>query len=78
MARLLTDFGAALPELSKAVFSQPIDKTNYPKVSIRPVSRKRICVSSGTLHRSRLRRKRWVFFGKTNTSSPAHPAKIAA
>ena len=37
MARLLTDFEAALPALSKAVFSQPIDKTDYTKVSIRPV-----------------------------------------
>ena len=37
MARLLTDFEAALPILAKAVFSQPIDKTNDQKVSIRPV-----------------------------------------
>ena len=37
MARLLTDFEAALPALSKAVFSQPIDKTDYQKVNIRPV-----------------------------------------
>ena len=37
MARLLTDFEAALPTLSKAVFSQPIDKTDDAKVSIRPV-----------------------------------------
>ena len=37
MARLLTDFEAALPTLSKAVFSQPVDKTDYGKVSIRPV-----------------------------------------
>ena len=37
MARLLTDFESALPTLSKAVFSQPIDKTDYTKVSIRPV-----------------------------------------
>ena len=37
MARLLTDFEAALPVLSKAVFSQPVDKTDYTKVSIRPV-----------------------------------------
>ena len=37
MARLLTDFEAALPSLSKAVFSQPIDKTADQKVSIRPV-----------------------------------------
>ena len=37
MARLLTDFEAALPSLSKAVFSQPIDKTDYQKVNIRPV-----------------------------------------
>ena len=37
MARLLTDFEAALPRLSKAIFSQPIDKTDDQKVSIRPV-----------------------------------------
>ena len=37
MARLLTDFEAALPSLSKAVFSQPIDKTNDQKINIRPV-----------------------------------------
>ena len=37
MARLITDFESALPTLSKAVFSQPIDKTDYTKVSIRPV-----------------------------------------
>lgn len=37
MARLLTDFEAALPILSKAVFSQPVDKTDYQKVNIRPV-----------------------------------------
>ena len=37
MAKLLTDFEAALPTLSKAVFSQPVDKTDNQKVSIRPV-----------------------------------------
>lgn len=37
MGRLITDFEAALPALSKAVFSQPIDKTDYQKVGIRPV-----------------------------------------
>lgn len=37
MARLISDFEAVLPELSKAVFSQPIDKTDYSKVMIRPV-----------------------------------------
>ena len=37
MARLLTDFEAALPTLSKAVFSQPTDKTDDQKISIRPV-----------------------------------------
>ena len=37
MARLLTDFEAALPTLSKAVFSQSIDKTDYQKVNVRPV-----------------------------------------
>ena len=37
MARLITDFESALPTLSKAVFSQPNDKTDYQKVNIRPV-----------------------------------------
>ena len=37
MARLLTDFEAALPTLSKAVFSQSVDRTDYTKVSICPV-----------------------------------------
>ena len=37
MARLFTDFEAALPSLSKAVFSQPVDKTDFQKVNIRPV-----------------------------------------
>lgn len=37
MARLLTDFEAALPVLSKAVFSQSVDNTDYDKVNIRPV-----------------------------------------
>ena len=37
MARLLTDFEGALDRLSKAVFSQPIDKTDYGKVQVRPV-----------------------------------------
>lgn len=37
MARLLTDFESALPLLSKAVFSQPIAKTDNQKVTIRPV-----------------------------------------
>ena len=37
MARLLTDFESVLPCLSKAVFSQPIDKTDDQKVNIRPV-----------------------------------------
>ena len=37
MARLLTDFESALPLHSKAVFSQPIDKTANQKVTIRPV-----------------------------------------
>ena len=37
MGRLITDFEVALPHLSKAVFSQPIDKTDYSKVIIRPV-----------------------------------------
>lgn len=37
MARLIQDFEAVLPSLSKAVFSQPIDKTDYGKVIIRPV-----------------------------------------
>ena len=37
MARLLTDFESALPGLSKAVFSQPVDKTADQKINIRPV-----------------------------------------
>lgn len=37
MARLITDFEAALPNLSKAVFSQPVDKTDYTKVQLRPI-----------------------------------------
>ena len=37
MARWITDFEAALPNLSKAVCSQPVDKTDSPKVQIRPV-----------------------------------------
>ena len=37
MARWITDFEAALPNLSKAVCSQPVDKTDFPKVQIRPV-----------------------------------------
>ena len=37
MARLLTDFEGSLDRLSKAVFSQPIDKTDYSKVQVRPV-----------------------------------------
>lgn len=37
MARLISDFEAELHSLSKAVFSQPIDKTDYSKVIIRPI-----------------------------------------
>lgn len=37
MARLLTDFEAVLPLISKAVFSQPVNNAEYLKVNIRPV-----------------------------------------
>ena len=40
MARLIEELASALPELSKAVFSQPIDKLSEQKVMIRPVSLK--------------------------------------
>jgi len=37
MARLLDELRSALPELQKAVFSQPVDKLSDQKVIIRPV-----------------------------------------
>ena len=38
MSRLTEELAAALDSLSRLVFSQPIDKTAEPKISIRPVS----------------------------------------
>lgn len=38
MARLITDLSSCLDSLTKAVFSQPIDNTDYTKVSIRAVT----------------------------------------
>lgn len=40
MPDLKTEFSAALNQLSKAVFSQPVDKTDYAKICIRPVHMK--------------------------------------
>lgn len=37
MARLTREFAAALPGLCKAVFSQPVDKLDYQKVTVRPM-----------------------------------------
>ena len=37
MSRLFTDVQAALPELSKLVLSQPVDKTGESKISVRPI-----------------------------------------
>lgn len=37
MARITTELAAALPGLSKAVFSQPTDKSTAPKVELRPL-----------------------------------------
>ena len=37
MARITQELAVALPTLSKAVFSQPADKTTAPKVEIRPL-----------------------------------------
>lgn len=37
MARLTQEFAAALPGLCKAVFSQPADKLDYQKVTVRPM-----------------------------------------
>ena len=37
MARITTELAAALPGLSKAVFSQPTDKAAAPKVELRPL-----------------------------------------
>ena len=38
MGRLLQELEAALPQLQKAVFSQPIDKLSDTKVILRPVN----------------------------------------
>ena len=38
MARLITDLSSCLDSLTKAVFSQPIDSTDYSKVTIRAVT----------------------------------------
>ena len=38
MARLITDLSSCLDSLTKAVFSQPIDSTDYSKVSVRAVT----------------------------------------
>lgn len=38
LSRLCTDLESALPTLSKAVFSQPIDATEAAKVTVRPVT----------------------------------------
>lgn len=38
MARLITDLSSCLDSLTKAVFSQPIDSTDYAKVSVRAVT----------------------------------------
>ena len=37
MARIKDEISAALPTLSKLVFSQPVDKSDDAKVSVRPV-----------------------------------------
>ena len=37
MARITQELAAALPGLSKAVFSQPTDKSAAPKVELRPL-----------------------------------------
>ena len=37
MSRLTRDLSAALPTLTKLVFSQPVDRTEAQKVSVRPV-----------------------------------------
>ena len=37
MARITQELAVALPTLSKAVFSQPANKTTAPKVEIRPL-----------------------------------------
>ena len=37
MVRLTREFAAALPGLCKAVFSQPVDKLDYQKVTVRPM-----------------------------------------
>ena len=38
MARLITDLSSCLDSLTKAVFSQPIDSTDYSKISVRAVT----------------------------------------
>ena len=38
MARLITDLSSCLDSLTKAVFSQPIDSTDYTKITIRAVT----------------------------------------
>ena len=38
MARLITDLSSCLDSLTKAVFSQPIDSTDYTKVTVRAVT----------------------------------------
>lgn len=38
MARLITDLSSCLDSLTKAVFSQPIDSTDYSKVTVRAVT----------------------------------------
>lgn len=38
MARLITDLSSCLDSLTKAVFSQPIDSTDYTKITVRAVT----------------------------------------
>ena len=38
MARLITDLSSCLDSLTKAVFSQPIDNTDYTKITVRAVT----------------------------------------
>ena len=38
MARLITDLSSCLDSLTKAVFSQPIDSTDYAKITVRAVT----------------------------------------
>ena len=37
MAKIVEELALALPGLSKAVFSQPVDRLTYTKVMLRPV-----------------------------------------